>query len=123
MFTQETRLQLITAQNFAHNYIVRTVVAEFGRAARQFANLPNNDLVRVQQSGKLHRNLLTAARRTLDPRNLSNIVCHRDAYAAEELYPLGNGVDQFHLLVEVLVEEQMQLVERRPGNLPVRFLV
>jgi hypothetical protein len=68
-------------------------------------------------------NLLTAARRTLDPRNLSNIVRHRDADAAKELYPLGNGVDQFHLLVEVLVEEQMQLVERWPGNLPVRFLV
>jgi hypothetical protein len=81
--------------------------------------LPNNDLVRVQQYGKLYRNLLTAARRTLDPRNLRNIVRHRDAYASEGLYPLGNGVDQFHLLVE----EQMQVVEHRPGNLPVRFLV
>jgi hypothetical protein len=49
----------------------------------------------------------------------SNIVRHRDLDAAEELYTLGNGVDQFHLLVE----EQMQLGERRPGDLPVRFLV
>ncbi len=35
--------------------------------------------------------------------------------AAYRDYPLRS--------IEVLVEEQMQLVERRPGNLPVRFLV
>jgi hypothetical protein len=58
-----------------------------------------------------------------DSRYLGNIVRHCDADAAEELYPLGDGVDQFHLLVEVLVEKQVQLVERRPGDLPVRFLV
>jgi hypothetical protein len=33
-------------------------------------------------------------------------VRHRDADAAEELYPLGDGVDQFHLLIEVLVESK-----------------
>src|ERR1700751_5021264 len=123
MLTQEPRLQLIAAQNFADNQIVRAVVPEFAGTACQFANLSNDHLMRVEQSGKLYRDRLTAAGRTPDPRHLSNVVRHRDADAAEELYPLGDGVDQFHLLVEVLVEKQMQLVERRPGDLPVRFLV
>jgi hypothetical protein len=46
-----------------------------------------------------------------------------NADPAEELYPLGNGVDQLHLLVVVLAEEQMQLVKCRPCDLPVRFLI
>src|SRR5690242_9858528 len=123
MLTQEPRLQLIAAQNFADNQIVRAVVPEFAGAACQFSSLSNDHLMRVQQSGKLYRDRLTSARWTLDSRHLSNILRHRDADAAKELNPLGDGVDQFHLLVEVLVEKQMQLVERRPGDLPVRFLV
>src|SRR5246127_4517586 len=87
MLTQEPRLQLISAQNFADNQIVRAVVPEFAGTACQFANLSNDHLMRVQQSGKLYRDRLTAAGRTLDPRRLSNVVRHRDADAAEELYP------------------------------------
>ncbi len=87
-------------------------------------NLPNDHLMRVQQHlkavpGQPH---VREGGRS-DARNLGNIVRHRDADATEQLYPLGNGVDQLHLLVEVLVEEQMQLVERGPSDLPVRFLV
>ena len=41
----------------------------------------------------------------------------------ERLDPLGDRVDQFALLVEVLVEQQVQLVEGRPGHLPVMLLV
>src|ERR1700751_4107885 len=123
MLTQEPRLQLVPAQNFADNQIVRAVVPEFAGTACQFANLSNDHLMRVQQPGKLYRDGLTPARWALDSRHLSNIVRHRDADAAAEVYPLGDGVDQFHLLVEVLVEEQMQLVERRPDDLPMRFLV
>src|SRR6202051_3904200 len=123
MLTQEPRLELIAAQNFPDNQIVRAVVSEFAGTVCQFANLSNNHPMRVQQFGKLYRDRLMSARWTLDSRHLSNIVRHRDADAAEELYPLGDGVDQFHLLVEVLVEKQMQLIERRPGDLPVRLLV
>src|SRR5579862_2321001 len=123
MLTQEPCLQLVAAQNFADNQIVRAVVSEFAGTVRQFANLSNDHLMCVHQPGKLYRDGLTSARWTLDSRHLSNIVRHRDADAAEELYPLGDGVDQFHLLVEVLVEKQMQLIERRSGDLPVRFLV
>jgi hypothetical protein len=122
MLTQEPRLQLTAPQNFANNQIVRAVVPEFAGTACQFANLSNDHLMRVQQPGKLYRDGLTSAGWRLDSRHLSNIVRHRDADAAEELYPLGDGVDEFHLLVEVLVEKQMQLVERRPGDLRCRVI-
>src|SRR5579862_4858713 len=105
MLTQEPRLQLIAAQNFADNQVVRAVVPEFAGTACQFANLSNDHLMRIQQPRKLYRGGLTSARWPLDSRHLSNIVRHRDADAAEELYPLGDGVDQFDLLVEVLVEK------------------
>jgi hypothetical protein len=38
MLTQEPRLQLIAAQKFADNQIVRAVVPEFAGTACQFAN-------------------------------------------------------------------------------------
>ena len=36
---------------------------------------------------------------------------------------LGDGVDHFDLLVEVLVEEEVKLVEGRAGDLPVVLFV
>ena len=48
---------------------------------------------------------------------------HGDGDAAEELDALGDGIDHFDLLVEVLVEEEVKLVEGRTGDLPVVFLV
>jgi hypothetical protein len=62
-------------------------------------------------------------KRTLDLRSLRYIRCHGYADAAEQLNTLGDGINEFDLLVEVLIEEQMQLVEPRPCDLPVRFLV
>src|SRR5580765_4564622 len=94
MLTQKPRLQLIAAQNFADNQIVRAVVPEFAGTACHFSSLSNDHPMRVQQFGKLYRDRLMSARWTLDSRHLSNIVRHRDADAAEELYPLGDGVHQ-----------------------------
>ena len=37
--------------------------------------------------------------------------------------PLGDGIDQLVLLPVVLVEEEVQLIERRPRHLPVVLLV
>ncbi len=46
-----------------------------------------------------------------------------DSDAAERLDALGDHVDQFELLAGVLVQEQVELVERRPAHQPVMFLV
>src|SRR4029453_17355298 len=54
---------------------------------------------------------------------LRDIVCHRDAHAAQELYALGDLVDELVLLVVVLVEQEMQLIKSRAGDLPMMFLV
>jgi hypothetical protein len=45
MLAQKPHLHLVAAQNLAHYQIVRTVIAEFARSARQFAGLPDNDSV------------------------------------------------------------------------------
>ena len=46
-----------------------------------------------------------------------------DADPAEHLDALGEHVDQLELLLGVFVEQEMELVEGRPGNVPVRLLV
>ena len=43
--------------------------------------------------------------------------------AAEQLDALGDGVHQFDLLLKVLIEQEVKLVEGRPGYLPVMLLV
>jgi hypothetical protein len=75
------------------------------------------------QSGDLRRDLLAASRRPRDERHLGHVVGHGDAHAAQRLDPLRDGVDQAALFIEVLVEEQVELVEGRPADLPVVLLL
>jgi len=42
----------------------------------------------------------------------------RDGHAAEGLDPLGDQIDQFELLLGVLVQQQVQLEERVPAPQP-----
>ncbi len=79
--------------------------------------------MRVQQARDLDGHFLAAARRARNQRRLGNVRRHRDAHAAKELNPLGDEIDDLDLLVVMLVEQQMQLVEGRAGDLPVVFLV
>jgi hypothetical protein len=50
-------------------------------------------------------------------------VSHREADAAQELDAFGDFVDKLILLAVVLVEQKVQLVERRPADLPMMLLV
>ena len=54
---------------------------------------------------------------------LGDVVAHGDGDAAEKLDALGDGVHDFDLLFEVLIEEEMELVEGGAGDLPVMLLV
>ena len=74
-------------------------------------------------SSRLYRNPFPAEGRPFDLRRLGHVRRHSFADTAEQLDTLGNRVYQFDLLVEVLIEEQMQLIERRSGDLPVRLLI
>ena len=71
----------------------------------------------------LHRHLFAAPGRTRDDRRLRHVGRHRERHAPERLDALGQRVDQLVLLLVVLVEEEMQRVERRPRDLPVMLLV
>jgi hypothetical protein len=78
----------------------------------------------MEQPRELHGNLLAAAGRARDQgRRLRHVVRHRETHAAQRLDPLGDGVHQLALFSEVLVEEEVELVERRPTDLPVVLLV
>ena len=77
----------------------------------------------LEQPGDLHRYFLAPLRRTLDLRQLRNVRRHRDREAAKQLDALRDGVHQLRLLLEVLVEQQVQRVERVAGHLPVMLLV
>jgi len=47
MFTQKPGLQFVGAKHFAHDKIIRTVIAKLGSAAGQPSNLTNDDLMSV----------------------------------------------------------------------------
>ncbi len=123
MFAYEPDLQLIGPQYITDDYIVGAIIPQGGSQFRQFPAVANDDLVRVQQPGKLHRNLLPALGRPLDSGSFRHIVGHCYAETAEQLNPLSDGVDKLRLLTEMLVEKQMKLIESRTGDLPMRFLV
>src|ERR1700689_1536640 len=85
--------------------------------------MSDDDLVGVEEARNLDRHFFPAPRRTLNARGFGHIGRHRKRNAAEKLYPLGDGVDDFRLLSVMLVEQEMELIKSWSGNLPMRFLV
>jgi hypothetical protein len=55
--------------------------------------------------------------------HLRHLGRHGHADAAQHHDPLGDQIHQFVLFAEMLVEQQVQLVESGPRQLPVVFLV
>ena len=88
-----------------------------------FLQSANDDLVSVEQAGENHGDLFAASRRAGDLRSFGDIGRHRHGKASQQLDPFGNGVHDFDLLAEMLVEQKMKLIEGRSGNLPVSLLV
>src|ERR1700683_3804379 len=85
--------------------------------------MSDDDLVGGEEARNLDRHFFPAPRRTLNARGFGHIGRHRKRNAAEKLYPLGDGVDDFRLLSVMLVEQEMELIKSWSGNLPMRFLV
>ena len=69
------------------------------------------------------RDVLGAVGRPIDRRELGGVARITDGDPAEALDPLGEQVDDLGLLLGVLVEQQVELVEGRPGHEPVVLLV
>src|SRR5258706_3598422 len=123
VFGDEPYLTFVASDDPTDNQIVRAIISSFSRPACHRASLLQHDLVRVQQARDLDWHFLPPLRRPRNKRRLCDIVRHRNAHAAEQLNALGHSVDHLVLLVIVLIEEEMELIERGAGNLPVMFLV
>src|SRR5258706_6395150 len=123
VFGDEPYLKFVASDDPAYDQIVRAIIPSFSRPACHRAGLLQHDLVRVQQARDLDWHFLPALRRPRNKRRLCDIVRHRNAHAAEQLNALGHGVDHLVLLVIVLIEGEMELIERGAGNLAVMFLV
>ncbi len=77
----------------------------------------------MEESGDLYRHLLSSPWETGNDRRLCHIVCHRETDSTERLNSFRHGVYEFALFLVMFVVEQMELVKRRAGHLPVMLLV
>src|ERR1700740_2773223 len=123
VFGDEPHLEFVPPDDIAHDQIVRAVVSSLGRATRHGARPLEHDLVCMDQARDLDWNSLAPPGRPWNQRRLCDVVRHRNAHPAEQLNALRHGVDYVVLLLIVLIEEEMELIERRAGHLPVMFLV
>jgi hypothetical protein len=123
MVADEPGLKLVGAEDVADHQIIGPVVSDLVGGFGNVVALLHDELVGFEEAGDLDGNLFAAARRSWDPGDFGYIAAHGDGDAAEELDALGDGVDDFELFVEVLIEEQVELVEGRAGDLPVVLLV
>src|SRR5262245_41539270 len=111
-------LQLVAPNDIAHDQIVGSIIAGVRRKARHRARFLEDDFMRVQQAGDLHGHFLAAFGWPRDQGHFGHVRRHGDAHAAQHLDPFGNRVDELILLAVMFVEEQMQLIERWPRELP-----
>src|SRR5215831_5459999 len=85
--------------------------------------MSHDELMCIQQTRDLHRHLFPASWWTFNARSLRDVMCHRQRYPSKQLNSLGDGVNEFHLLLEMLIEKKMQLIERGAGYLPMGLLI
>ena len=108
----EPALEFVAANDAADEQVVRPFVTSAGRLARKRAGLRKDEFVRLDQPLQLLDGSLHPARPACDPAFLGDVTCQRACHATERLHSLRELVGEFLLLTAVLVEEQMQLVER-----------
>ena len=123
MLYQKPSLQLVGANNVGHDQIVRSVIPELLRLFRRIVCVSEDHLVSFQQARQHRRHLFTAVRRSGNPGDLRDMPRIADRDSAERLDPLCDLIDKLDLLTGMLIEEQMQLVERRSSHEPMVFLV
>ena len=55
--------------------------------------------------------------------NFGDISAHGNGDATQKLDPFRNRIDHLNLLIEVLIKQEMKLIERWAGYLPVVLLI
>ncbi len=89
----------------------------------RLAGFCDDQLVSLQQAEQLHGGVFASPWHTSYARCLGNVVGHGNGDSAEGLYAFGQCIDKLRLLAEVLIEEKVELVKRRPGDLPMMFFI
>ena len=89
----EPDLELIAAQNVAHEQVVRAPILGRLRAADGVADSCDDGFVRVVQPVDHGGNVFGAIRRPLDRRQLGRVARVADGHAAQRLNPLRQQVD------------------------------
>ena len=123
VFSQKPDVELVRAQDTAHEEIIRAVVPVVGGGLGRLPDFPDHDLVGLEQPRELNGRLLPATGRPGNAGGLGDIGGHRDAEASERLDSRGDVVDELHLLLAVFVEEPVKLMEGPARELPVVLLV
>ena len=117
MLADEPDLDLVRANDRAHEEVVRAVVAEASRFAGDGSRLDQDVFVRLEESldsctGTSSRPRGGASSRVSSATSLP--MADRDA--SEELDALRQSVHEAGLLLGVLVEEQVKGIEARPPD-------
>ena len=113
----------MTSQDVAHQQVVACPSpSDVSVVLMPCADLRDDRLVGAQGPVDHDRDLLGAVGRALDRRQLGRVARVADGDATQALDPFGEHVDELELLLGVLVEQQVQLVERRPATSQWCFL-
>ena len=120
MLADEPRLKLVGTEDIGDGKVVGAVVASFIGRISDLLAVFHDDPVRLEEAGDLHRDLFSTTRGGRNLAYLGYITAHGDADAAEELNAFRNRINEFNLLFEVLVEQEVELVEGTSWRVPSR---
>jgi hypothetical protein len=87
------------------------------------AHLLRDRVMRLEQAAEHHGHFFGSVGRSRDTGEFGGMPRIADRDATQALDSLRKQVDELELLTGVLVEEQVELVEGRPGDQPVVLLV
>ena len=115
--------KLVTAKTSLSNRSFECRVAVAVGARDRGAKLFDDLLVRVEHAGHHRWHRLASVRWTTDACDLCGVARVGDSDPAKRLHALSEIVDQLELLTGVLVQQEVQLEERRASHEPVVLLV
>jgi hypothetical protein len=112
VFGDEPSLRFVGANDVADEHVIRAVVAGIVCGFCELASFLQDQFVRFQEARNLLRNFFAMNGRAFEPGVLGDVMGDGYGDSTEGLDTFGEDVDQFCLLAKVLIEQQMELIER-----------
>src|SRR5579875_1112961 len=119
----EPQVHLVGTQYIRHEHIIGAVVFILIRDLNRLAYLTNKCSMRISGACQHGRNIFLSFGWAFDSGHLHHIEGHADRDATEHLDTLREQVYCLLDLLGMFVEQEVKLIEGRPGNLPVMLLV